>query len=131
MKFIDEALFLAEGGRGGDGCRSFRREKFVPKGGPDGGDGGRGGDVVVRAVSDKSTLFDIRHSKHYKAEKGAHGRGKNQHGRKGKNMEIRVPRGTVVYDDRSGTQLADLTEAEEEYVIAEGASREKQGKPER
>jgi GTP-binding protein len=106
--FIDEAHIFVQAGDGGRGCVSFRREKFVPKGGPDGGDGGKGGDVVLQADHNLSTLLDFRYQKRYAAERGEHGRGSDQKGRDGKDCLIRVPVGTVVRSLDSGGQIADL-----------------------
>ena len=116
--FIDHAKIVVKAGPGGNGCMSFRREKFVPRGGPDGGDGGDGGDVVFRADRNLSTLMDLRYKQHYKAERGRHGQGKNKHGRKGQDIEIRVPLGTVIKDGETGEGLADLTVDGQKTVVA-------------
>ena len=108
--FIDVAEIEVVGGDGGSGCISFRREKYVPRGGPDGGDGGKGGDVVVAADAHRATLIDYRYRRNVKAERGGHGRGKNQHGRNGADAAVRVPVGTVVTDALSGEVIADFTE---------------------
>jgi len=118
--FVDSARILVEAGRGGSGCVSFRREKFVPKGGPDGGDGGDGGDVTLRADAQLRTLLDFQAHKHFRAERGQHGRGANKQGRNGKSITVRVPTGTIVRDGESGERLADLTKDGEEVVIARG-----------
>ncbi len=120
MQFIDEARIQIAAGNGGNGCVSFRREKFVPKGGPDGGNGGRGGNVVVRADRQLNTLLDFRYHKHYRAERGEHGRGKNQEGRSGKDLVLRVPCGTVIRDAQTEEIIADLTRHDEEVVVAKG-----------
>jgi GTP-binding protein len=120
MKFIDEVRIRVVAGDGGRGCVSFRREKFVPRGGPNGGDGGQGGDVVVVADPQLTTLLDLRYQKLYKAGRGEHGRGKDQHGKKGKDREIKVPVGTLIRDARSGELLADLKTARERVVVAAG-----------
>ena len=92
--FIDEAKIYAKAGRGGDGCVSFRREKYVPKGGPEGGDGGDGGSVLLRADARLATLVDLKYRPHQRAQRGAHGRGKGCHGRTGHDLVVRVPVGT-------------------------------------
>jgi len=120
MKFIDEVTFSVEGGRGGDGCVSFRREKYVPKGGPDGGDGGNGGNVILEARNNISTLVDLRHRIKYRAECGGHGGGKKMHGRNGKDVLILIPRGTIIFDLATGAVIGDLTEDKEQFVIAKG-----------
>lgn len=118
--FIDYAKIHVKAGDGGNGCVSFRREKFVPRGGPDGGDGGNGGDVVVRADQNVSTLLDLRLRQHYKAGRGEHGQGKKKHGRRGERREIRVPLGTVVRDAETGEVLADLTTGSQQEMVAQG-----------
>ena len=120
MDFIDEVTFWAIGGRGGNGCVSFRREKFVPKGGPDGGDGGNGGHIVLRVNGNLSTLADLRHRKKYKAEMGVSGKSKDMHGRKGKSKTIHIPPGTIVKDADSGNVLGDLTHVDQELIVAHG-----------
>ncbi len=120
MQFIDEAKITVISGNGGNGCVSFRREKFVPKGGPNGGDGGRGGDVVVVADANMSSLLDYRYKKEYKARNGQPGRGKDQHGKSGSDLIIPVPAGTVITSCEDGETLADLVEDGERFTIAEG-----------
>jgi GTP-binding protein len=120
MKFIDEALITVEAGHGGNGCVSFRREKYVPKGGPDGGDGGKGGDVIFRTSSRKSTLRDFQFKRHFKAQKGAHGRGKKQSGKNGKELVIQVPPGTLIHDAETGSLLIDLSDTDASYIVARG-----------
>ena len=120
MKFIDEAKIFVKGGDGGRGCMSFRREKYVPKGGPDGGDGGRGGDVVIRASRGHHTLLDLKFNQHHMAERGSHGGGNNRTGRSGHGVEILVPVGTVIRDAETGEALADLAGEGEEYIAARG-----------
>ncbi len=120
MNFVDEAKIYVKAGDGGRGCVSFRREKFVPKGGPDGGDGGDGGDVIIVADRNISTLIDLRYRRHYKAQRGQHGMGSNCHGKKGRSVRIRVPVGTVVKDAHTGKVLADLTEDGQEFICARG-----------
>ncbi len=120
MKFIDEVKIHAKAGDGGRGCLSFRREKFVPLGGPDGGDGGRGGDVLFEVDMALSTLLDLRYKQHLKAKNGAPGMGKNMHGKSGDNLVIKVPPGTLVYDDETGERLADLTRADQGFLLLKG-----------
>jgi GTP-binding protein len=110
MRFVDEVKIHVKAGDGGRGCVSFRREKYIPKGGPDGGDGGDGGDVWFRVDNGLGTLLDFRYKVHYKAGRGGHGMGKDRHGKNGEDLEIRVPPGTLVFDAEGGEQLADLTE---------------------
>jgi GTP-binding protein len=118
--FIDHVLIDAASGRGGNGCVSFRREKYVPRGGPDGGDGGRGGDVIVEASSRIATLVDLHHRKHYHADDGATGRGKSRRGTRGDAVLIEVPVGTVIKDAESGETIAELLTAAERCVVARG-----------
>jgi len=120
MDFIDDVTFWVYGGRGGDGCVSFRREKYVPKGGPDGGDGGHGGNVILYVKGNCATFSDMRHRKSYKAEHGQHGRGKKQHGKNGANVHITVPAGTIVSQVEDGIVLRDLTAIGSELCIAKG-----------
>ncbi|MFQ5956985.1 MAG: GTPase ObgE [Candidatus Brocadiales bacterium] len=120
--FIDEATIYVKGGDGGRGCVSFRRERFVPKGGPDGGDGGKGGDVILRTSAKVDTLMDITSRVKYMAENGLYGEGSNKHGRNGNNLVIRLPVGTVVKDRDSGRVLKDLTEPGQRICIARGGS---------
>lgn len=118
--FIDHAKIFVKGGDGGNGCVAFRREKFVPMGGPYGGDGGRGGNIVFTADEGMGTLMDFQYRKHFKAERGVHGIGKNQHGAWGEDLVVKVPVGTIIIDDDSGEVLADLTSAGQEAIIARG-----------
>lgn len=118
--FIDEAKIFVAAGKGGRGCVSFRREKFVPKGGPDGGDGGKGGDIVVEADRNLTTLLDFRYQRRYQAKHGEHGRGSDQTGREGENRIIRVPVGTVVRDASTGDLVADLVEHTQQCLAARG-----------
>jgi GTP-binding protein len=120
MKFVDEVKIHVKAGDGGRGCLSFRREKFIPMGGPDGGDGGNGGDVYLKVDAGLGTLLDFRYKIHYKAERGAHGRGKKMHGKSGEPLVIRVPPGTLVFDAESGEQLADLTAPDQEVLLLHG-----------
>ena len=118
MRFIDRVKIIVESGAGGDGCVSFRREKFVPRGGPDGGDGGRGGNVFIRTDSHLSTLIDYRYKREYRAGAGAHGRGSKMTGKDGEPVILRVPPGTQVMDAETGELLADLTDGE--FIPAKG-----------
>lgn len=120
MKFIDEVEILAVGGAGGNGCMAFRREKYVPRGGPSGGDGGRGGHVVLRADRSLTTLLDLKYRPRLVAGRGEHGRGSDQYGRGGDDLLVRVPVGTVVHDRDTGELLADLDRDAAETVIARG-----------
>ncbi|MBN9229856.1 MAG: GTPase ObgE [Legionella sp. 40-6] len=120
MKFVDEALIRVEAGHGGHGCLSFRREKFVPKGGPDGGDGGDGGSVYFEACSDLNTLIDFRYMRHYKAGNGQSGMGGNCTGKKGDDLIIKVPVGTLIYDVDTGELLGDIREVGVPVLIAQG-----------
>ncbi|KTD31987.1 Obg family GTPase CgtA [Legionella maceachernii] len=120
MKFVDEALIKVEAGNGGHGCLSFRREKFVPRGGPDGGDGGDGGSVFLEGSSDLNTLVDFRYQRHYKAENGQPGMGGNCTGKKGDDLIIQVPVGTMVYDVDTGELLGDVNHAGERLLVAQG-----------
>src|SRR5437667_3008938 len=106
--FVDRVIVYVKGGDGGAGCCSFRREKYVPRGGPDGGDGGDGGSVIVRAVPGTDSLADVVHRKHWKAPSGGGGKGDNCHGRKGRDVVIAVPPGTLVIDRDRGNVLRDL-----------------------
>lgn len=120
MKFIDEVQILAIGGAGGNGCMAFRREKYVPRGGPSGGDGGRGGHVVLRADRSLTTLLDLKYRPRLVAGRGEHGRGKEQYGRGGDDLVVRVPVGTLVHDAESGELLADLDHDGAEVIAAKG-----------
>jgi GTP-binding protein len=120
MQFVDEATVTVKAGDGGRGCVSFRREKYVPMGGPDGGNGGNGGSVLLRVSPHLSTLLDFRYRKLFRAERGVHGMGKNMHGRNGENLWVEVPPGTLVYDDSTGDLLADMVSPGETFVAAAG-----------
>ena len=120
MRFVDEVKIHVRAGDGGSGCVSFRREKYVPKGGPDGGDGGKGGDVVIKATSVKQTLLDFHFQRQFKAARGAHGRGKQQTGRNGDPFILEVPVGTEVRDADTGELLGDLTQEDDFVVVAKG-----------
>lgn len=118
--FVDEATIDVRGGRGGDGCLSFRREKFIPKGGPDGGDGGHGGSVFLVARNGIDTLLDLTGRHHYRADNGRPGQGANKTGRSGEDLRVNVPTGTLVYDNETGRLLKDLTEDGQEVCVAAG-----------
>ena len=118
--FVDSATIQAYGGTGGSGAEAFRRERGVPRGGPSGGDGGHGGDVVLVADPDLTTLSDFRYRRHHKAERGQHGEGSNKTGRSGADLELRVPPGTVAVDEESGRVLGELLEAGDRLVVAQG-----------
>ncbi len=120
MGFIDEAKFYVKGGDGGNGCVSFRREKFVPRGGPNGGDGGRGGTVFLIADKRLHSLIDFRYRSHFKAERGAGGQGSDKHGKSGRDTLVRVPLGSVIKDAETDEVLADLTEDGKQFLAAAG-----------
>jgi GTP-binding protein len=120
MKFVDEVRIHVKAGDGGNGCVSFRRERFVPRGGPNGGDGGKGGDVILQADAQLSTLLDLTYPKKILAQKGTHGKGKNQAGRNGKDLIIRVPAGTLIRDDQGGEVLQDLLFDGQQFMAARG-----------
>jgi GTPase len=122
MKFLDQARVYVRSGDGGAGCVSFRREKFIEFGGPDGGDGGRGGDVVVECAAGLNTLIDFRYQQHFKAKTGMHGMGRNRAGGRGADVVLKVPLGTQVFDDETGVILADLTKEGEQVVVAQGGN---------
>jgi GTP-binding protein len=119
--FIDEVDVFVKGGDGGAGCVSFRREKFVPRGGPDGGDGGAGGDILLEADPSITTLLDFHYQRHYTAERGQHGKGANRHGRGGSDTVLRVPPGTVVSERDTGEVIGDLASGGQRLVVAHGA----------
>ncbi|NNF51269.1 MAG: GTPase ObgE [Gammaproteobacteria bacterium] len=120
MKFVDEALIQVKGGRGGDGSASFRREKYVPFGGPDGGDGGNAGSVYLVGDSNINTLADFRVQRTYKAEDGAAGKGRNCTGKSGKDMLVQVPAGTLVYDQETAELIGDITADGQRLMVAKG-----------
>ncbi len=122
MKFLDEAKIYIASGAGGNGCVAFRREKFIEFGGPSGGDGGKGGDVIVEAVTGLNTLIDYRYQQHFKAERGGNGMGKDRHGANGKNKTLKVPVGTQVYEEDGETLLADFTQVGQRATIALGGN---------
>jgi GTPase len=120
LRFVDEVTIQVRAGSGGDGCVSFRREKFVPKGGPDGGDGGDGGSIVLWGNHYLQTLADLEYHRFYKAGAGGHGRGANRHGAKGESVRVPVPLGTDVFDAGSGAKLGEILEPNQELVVVRG-----------
>jgi GTP-binding protein len=122
MKFLDQAKVYIRSGDGGNGCVSFRREKFIEYGGPNGGDGGRGGDVWAECVANLNTLIDFRYQQHYKAGRGGHGMGANRTGRGGDDVTLKVPPGTQIFAEDNETLLADLTEPGQRVRLAEGGN---------
>ncbi len=122
MKFLDQAKVYIRSGNGGAGSVSFRREKYIEFGGPDGGDGGRGGDVWIEAVEGLNTLIDYRYQQHFKAKTGGHGMGRNRHGADGADVVLKVPEGTQVFEEDNETLITDLTHAGERYCIARGGN---------
>jgi len=118
--FIDEATIRVKAGDGGNGCMAFRREKYVPRGGPSGGDGGRGGDIVMESSERHNTLVHFRFNPEYKAQRGRHGEGSNKTGRDGEGVVLKVPVGTLVYDAETGEKVHDFSRADERIVIAQG-----------
>ena len=122
MKFLDQAKVFIRSGDGGAGSISFRREKFIEFGGPDGGDGGRGGDVFVECVDGLNTLIDYRYQQHFKARPGTHGMGKNRAGGKGEDVLLKVPKGTQIFDEDGETLIADLTEIGQKIRLAKGGN---------
>jgi len=122
MKFLDEAKVYIRSGDGGNGCVAFRREKFIEHGGPSGGNGGRGGDVVVETVEGLNTLIDYRYTQHFKAKAGVGGMGKDRHGANAEDIVLKVPIGTQIFDDDKETLLADLTEPGQRVVLLQGGN---------
>ncbi len=120
MKFIDEVTIIVQSGDGGRGCVSFRRERFIPRGGPDGGDGGKGGDVIFHVTSRKRTLYHLRFKKHYQAPNGENGQGSQRTGHGGADLTIEVPAGTLVINAETGETIFDLTQHEQDVVVAKG-----------
>ena len=118
--FVDRAKITVKSGKGGDGAVTFRREPFVPEGGPDGGDGGRGGDIVFQAGRNLSTLMDFRYKRKYEAENGQNGMKRNRFGKAGQDLVMKVPMGTVIIDEETGLVMKDLTEDGEKFVAAKG-----------
>ena len=122
MKFLDEAKVYIRSGDGGNGCVAFRREKFIEFGGPSGGNGGRGGDVIVEVADGLNTLIDYRYQQHFKAPKGGHGMGSDRHGAGGKDIVLKVPLGTQIFDEDRETLIHDFTEVGEKVVLAKGGN---------
>jgi GTP-binding protein len=122
MKFLDQCKVYVRSGHGGDGCVSFRREKYIPFGGPDGGDGGRGGDVYVEAVDGLNTLIDYRYQQHFKADRGGHGMGKNRTGADAPDLVLKVPVGTQIFEEDQETLIADLDRLGERILLAKGGT---------
>src|SRR5688500_13013037 len=122
MKFLDQAKVFIQSGTGGAGSVSFRREKFIEFGGPNGGDGGRGGDVWVECVNGLNTLIDYRYQQHYKAKTGGHGMGSDRTGAGGDDVVLKVPAGTQIFDEDGETLLADLTEVGQRVLLAKGGN---------
>ena len=120
MKFLDRAKIFLKAGDGGDGCLSFRREKFIEFGGPDGGDGGKGGDVIVKGVKDVNTLIDYRYNQHFRAKRGENGMGSNKYGAGGDDLVLKVPVGTEVLYEDGETVIVDITEEGQTFIIAKG-----------
>ena len=118
--FIDQVSISVKAGDGGDGCCSFRREKYIPLGGPDGGDGGKGGDVILQVDNNLTTLIDLRYKKLYQAENGKPGKGREMTGRSGKALTISIPPGTLVKNEETGELLVDLKESGQQFIVAEG-----------
>jgi len=118
--FIDEAKIRVKAGDGGNGCMAFRREKFVPRGGPSGGDGGKGGDIIMESSERHNTLVHFRFNPEYQAQRGRHGEGSNKTGRDGEDILLKVPVGTIVYDDETGERIFDFSHADQRFVIARG-----------
>ena len=118
--FVDRVEIEVQAGKGGDGCCSFRRERYIPRGGPDGGDGGRGGNVVIRAQAGVDHLSALAHRRHWRADRGTHGQGSDRHGRNGKDLVIDVPPGTLIIDAADGFVIKDLTAEGDQVVAARG-----------
>ncbi len=122
MKFLDEAKVYIRSGDGGNGCVAFRREKFIEFGGPNGGNGGRGGDIIVEAADGLNTLIDYRYQQHFKAQKGGNGMGSDRHGAGGKDIVMKVPVGTQIFDEDKETLIHDFTKVGERFVLAKGGN---------
>jgi len=120
MKFLDQAKIYVKAGNGGSGCASFRREKFIEFGGPDGGDGGKGGSIIFIASKNLNTLIDFRYQQHFKAERGQDGKGKKKTGKSGKDLILKVPVGTQILEEDNNTLIEDLTKSEQKVIIANG-----------
>src|SRR6478752_7827291 len=122
MQFLDQAKIYVRSGDGGNGCVGFRREKFIEFGGPDGGDGGKGGDVILECVANLNTLLDYRYQQHFKAKKGGHGKGENRSGARGADVVLKAPPGTQILDEDNDTLIADLTKPGDRVVLARGGN---------
>src|SRR5258707_1283324 len=122
MKFLDESTVYIRSGDGGNGCVAFRREKYIEFGGPSGGNGGRGGDVIIEVVDGLNTLIDYRYQQHFKAQKGTNGMGKDRHGANGKPIMLKVPVGTQIFDEDLETLIPDFTTLGEKFILAEGGN---------
>ena len=122
MKFLDQAHIFVKSGNGGAGSVSFRREKYIEFGGPDGGDGGRGGHVIIKCVDGLNTLIDYRFMQHFKAKTGVHGMGRDMNGAKGEDVTLKVPVGTQIFDDDDETLLVDMTEVGQEHILLQGGN---------
>ena len=120
MKFLDQAKIFIKAGNGGSGSASFRREKFIEFGGPDGGDGGRGGSVILSSDNNLNTLIDFRYQQHFKAEKGQDGKGKNRTGKNGSDLILKVPTGTQIFEEDNNTLIFDFTKTDQTFVVANG-----------
>ena len=120
MKFVDEITIQVSSGSGGNGVVAFRREKFVPLGGPAGGDGGRGGDLIVEATDDLTTLYELSFNRIYKADNGDHGQPRNMAGKDGKDLIVKVPVGTLIYNQETGQLLVDLDHKGQQEIVAHG-----------
>ncbi len=120
MKFFDEAFITVQSGDGGRGCVSFRREKFIARGGPDGGNGGKGGDVIIRSSSHRRTLYPFRFKRQFKAQNGSHGQGKQKTGKNGADLIIEIPPGTLLINEETSEIIKDFTQPDETHIIAEG-----------
>ena len=120
MKFLDQVKIFIKAGDGGSGSPSFRREKFIEFGGPDGGDGGKGGSIILKSERNLNTLIDFRYKQHFKAERGGDGKGKNQTGKSGKNLFLKVPIGTQIFENDNKTLIYDFKKENEEFIAAIG-----------
>ncbi|MDP2646199.1 MAG: GTPase ObgE, partial [Desulfobacterales bacterium] len=120
MKFVDEVIIIVQSGDGGKGCVSFRREKFIPRGGPDGGNGGKGGDVLLRTTTRKQTLYHFQHKSHFKAAKGTAGQSSRKTGKNGADIILEIPPGTLIYDASTGELIKDMVGPEETFIVASG-----------
>jgi GTP-binding protein len=120
VKFFDEAFITVQSGNGGRGCVSFRREKFIPRGGPDGGDGGKGGDVILKSTSQRRTLYQFRFKREFKAKNGGHGQGKRKTGKNGEDLIIEIPPGTLIKEAETDDLLKDFSQPGESFIIANG-----------